>query len=138
MEISLIDRSLYFKGLLLLIRKDREIHEKEKILMLRIGAIMGFEKKFCRNAIREIMDNKNISDLPPHFSSPEMARCFIHDGIIISLADKEIHDAEISWLKEVAQINGIENILDDYLKKMTRSTAEDLENNLDVKKLNWG
>ena len=138
MEISLIDRSLYFKGLLLLIRKDREIHEKEKKLMLRIGAIMGFEKKFCRNAIREIMDNKNISDLPPHFSSSEMARCFIPDGIIISLADKEIHDAEISWLKEVAQINGIENILDDYLKKMTGSTAEDLENNLDVKKLNWG
>ena len=67
-----------------------------------------------------------------------LARCFIHDGIIISLADKEIHDAEISWLKEVAQINGIENILDDYLKKMTGSTAEDLENNLDVKKLNWG
>ncbi len=62
------------------------------------------------------MDNKNISDLPPHFSSPEMARCFIHDGIIISLADKEIHDAEISWLKEVAQINGIENSSDDYLK----------------------
>lgn len=137
MKISVIDRSLYFKGLMLLIRKDREIRKEEKQLMTRIGAIMGFEKKFCKNAIDEIMDNKNINDLPPRFSNSKIAEYFIHDAIIISLVDKEIHNAEIGWLKDVARTNGIENILNAYLKKLTKGIRQETENNLAVKKLDW-
>ena len=139
MKISLLDRSLYFKGLLLLIRKDREIRQEEKRLMLRLGAIMGFEKKFCKNAINEIADNKNISDVPPRFSNPRIAKFFIHDGVIISLADKKIHEAEIGWLKDVAKANGIENsIQDDYLKSFNDITSDELEKKLKVAKFVWG
>jgi hypothetical protein len=137
MKISVIEKSLYFKGLLLLIRKDREIQEEEKQLMMRIGPIMGFEKKFCENAIDEIIHNKNIDDSPPLFSNSTIAEYFIHDAIIISLADKEIHETEIAWLTDIARANGIENILNDYLKKLTKGKKQEMENNLAVKKLDW-
>jgi len=137
MKISIIDRSLYFKGLMLLIRKDREIQDKEKQLMMRVGAIMGFEKKFCKNAIGEIMDNKNIDDSPPLFSKAKIAEYFIHDAITISLADKEIHDAEIAWLKDVARANGIENILNACLKKLAKGEKQEMESTLAVTKLDW-
>lgn len=138
MKASLLDRSLYFKGLLILIRQDRSIREPEKKLMLRIGAIMGFEKKFCKNNINEIMNNKNIDDSPPVFSRSEIARFFIHDGLIISAVDKDIHENELAWLKKVAAVNGIEqSFVDDYLKKCAPQTANDLEKNLKVKEISW-
>jgi hypothetical protein len=122
---------------MLLIRKDREIRNEEKQLMMRIGAIMGFEKKFCKNAIDEIISNKNIDDSPPLFSKPKIAEYFIHDAIIISLTDKKIHEAELGWLKEVARTNGIENILNACLKKMAKGKRQETENNLAVNKLDW-
>ncbi len=64
--------------------------------MLRIGAIMGFEKKSCKNTINEIMNNKNIDDSPPVFSHSEIVRFFIHDGLIISAVDKDIHENELA------------------------------------------
>ncbi|HPD57321.1 MAG TPA: hypothetical protein P5294_05775 [Smithellaceae bacterium] len=138
MKASLLDRSLYFKGLLILIRQDRAIREPEKKLMLRIGASMGFEKKFCRNNINEIMNNKNIDDSAPVFTRPEIARFFIHDGLIISAVDKDIHENELVWLKKVAAANGIEqSYVDDYLKKCAKQTADDLEKNLKVKEIAW-
>jgi hypothetical protein len=137
MKISIIDRSLYFRGLMILIRKDSEIRNEEKQFMMRIGAIMGFEKKFCKNAIDEIINNKNIRDLPPRFSNSKIAGYFIHDAIIISLADKEIHEAEIDWLKDVARTNGIENILNAYLKKLTKGKKQEIENSLAANKLEW-
>lgn len=122
---------------MILIRKDREIRDEEKQLMMRIGAIMGFEKKFCKNAIDEIINNKNIDDSPPLFSNSQIAGYFIHDAIIISLADKEIHEAEIAWLKDVARTNGIENILNACLKKLAKGKKQETENNLAVNKLEW-
>jgi len=137
MKISIIDRSLYFRGLMLLIRKDREIRNEEKQLMMRIGAIMGFEKKFCKNAIDEIISNKNIDDSPPLFSNSQIAGFFIHDAIIISVANKKIHEAELGWLKEVARANGIENILNACLKKLAKGEKQEMESTLAVTKLDW-
>ncbi len=57
-RVSLIDRSLYYKGLMLLIRKDREMHDEEKGMMMHIRGMLGFESKFCENAIEEVLDNK--------------------------------------------------------------------------------
>lgn len=122
---------------MLLIRKDREIRDEEKQLMMRIGATMGFEKKFCKNTINEIIHNKNIRDLPPIFSNSKIAGYFIHDAIIISLADKKIHEAELGWLREVARANGIENILNAGLKRLTTGKKQETENNLAINKLEW-
>ena len=68
MKISLMDRSLYFKGLLLLIRKDQVVEEEEKALMMRIGRLFNFEEKFCKEVIDEILTNQHVVDEPPLFS----------------------------------------------------------------------
>jgi len=107
MNISVRDASLYFKGLLLLIRKDHKISNMEAQLMKHIGKTLGFEKSFCNRAIRDIMDNKFIEDVPPQFSSTRLAMKFIKDGLSFSLTDNVVHPKEEEWLLEVALKNGL-------------------------------
>lgn len=108
MKISVIDASNYFKGLLLLIGKDRKIADPEIALMQRIGKALGFEKVFCDNAIRDILENKFILDVPPEFSMKEVANKFIKDGLTIAASDNEIHPSEEEWLLSTAEKNGFD------------------------------
>lgn len=108
MKINIIDASNYFKGLLLLIRKDREITQPEIDQMKIIGKSLGFENDFCDNAIREILDNTYIEDVPPVFSTKELAIKFIKDGLYLAFVDhEEIHPAEEQWLKSTIEKNGL-------------------------------
>jgi hypothetical protein len=108
MKISLIDASNYFKGLLLLIGKDQKIADPEIALVQRIGKVFGFEKVFCDHAIRDILENKFIVDVPPEFSKMELAKKFIKDGLTLAASDNEIHPTEEEWLLSVAVKNGID------------------------------
>ena len=111
MKISLIDRSLYLKGLMLLIRKDREIRDEERNVMLCIGKMLGFDNGFCEKAIDDILHNKYVVDEPPHFSNADVARHFVLDALRIAIADGEVHEKEVQWVKAVAVANGIEEEL---------------------------
>jgi len=51
-----MDRSQYYKGLMLLIRKDREIHEEEKRIMMAIGETLSFDADFCVFRIQPLPD----------------------------------------------------------------------------------
>ena len=138
MRISLIDRSLYYKGLMLLIRKDGKIHDEEKKMMMYIGKILGFESEFCENAIEEIMDNKHIIDSPPLFSEPRIALCFIRDGLSLAVSDGQVHKAELAWLESVAESNGLSALWPRefeifYLMHFTES----LKNSLELKRFEW-
>jgi hypothetical protein len=138
MKISLLDRSLYLKGLMLLIRKDRKIDATERTMAIRVGKILGFEKNFCENVIEELMDNKYIVDVPPHFSTPDIAGCFIRDGLKLSFIDGHIHKEELVWLKAVAQTNGLEDAwYDDAVKTAADQESGDLEDILEAKDLEW-
>jgi hypothetical protein len=133
-----MDRSLYLKGLMLLITKDRKIKDEEKKMMVGVGETLGFDKRFCEGTIKEILQNKYVVDEPPRFSSPDIARCFVRDGLRLSLADGEMHEAELRWLKAVAQANSI----DDWFHEdsVTVSSArgwKDLENGLEAGCLEW-
>lgn len=108
MKISVLDGSNYFKGLLLLIRKDRKITEDEHKLITRVGKNLGFEKNFIENAIHEILDNRYISPVPPEFSTREIAEKFLKDGLAIAFSDMELHPDEEKWLLSVADHNSIE------------------------------
>jgi hypothetical protein len=108
MKISIIDASNYFKGLLLLIRKDNKITEPEIKLIKQIGKKLGFEKEFCEGAINEIINNEYIVDTPSLFSNKDIAEKFIKDGFSIALSDNEIHAAEEEWLKSTAEKNNID------------------------------
>ncbi len=105
MEISVIDASNYFKGLLLLIRKDHKVTEAESAMMTRIGRQLGFEKEFCETAIQEIMKNKFIEDSPPEFSSRELAMMFVRDGLAVALSDGRLDYKEEKWLRSVVEKN---------------------------------
>lgn len=108
MTISVQDGSEYFRGLLLLISKDRRITSAEAVLMKRIGKALGFEKEFCDNAINEILENKFVATHPPVFSTRELAIKFIIDGLTLASADKEAHGFEDLWLKAAAEENGLD------------------------------
>ncbi|MBN1893762.1 hypothetical protein JW906_04680 [bacterium] len=107
MKMTLKDRSLYFKGLLLLIRKDRQTVQAEVEWMTRIGAILGFEKQFCAEAIADILKNPYIVDEPSRFSKKEVAACFIRDGLSLAFADEELHAEEEQWLRSTAELNSL-------------------------------
>ena len=107
-NISVIDRSNYFKGLLLLIRKDRRITELEIQFMKRIGKALGFERQFCANAIHDILENNFIMDTPLEFSTKELAIKFIKDGFTLAFSDNEFHPFEKEWLRSIAKKNGVD------------------------------
>jgi hypothetical protein len=108
MIITVTDGSNYFKGLLLLIRKDRRITEKEIHAIKRIGKTLGFEREFCDNAIHDILENNFILDTPPKFSTKEIAMKFIKDGLAIAFLNNELHSFEKEWLRSTAKINGVD------------------------------
>lgn len=108
MKITLMDRSLYFKGLMLLIRKDRLVEAGERAMVMHVGALFSFEKGFCREVIDEILTNPHVVDEPPLFSHAEIARCFVQDGLKLSLADGQIHDKECEWLRAVVATNHLD------------------------------
>lgn len=108
MKITVVDGSNYFRGLLLLIRKDQKITQAEIELMKRVGDTLGFEKTFCDNAISEILGNKYIVDVPPLFSTRELAIKFIKDGLCLAFSDNEVHPSEEQWLRSTAEKNGLD------------------------------
>jgi len=123
LKISLMDRSLYFKGMMLLIRKDRVVGEEERALMMRIGQLLSFEKGFCQGVIDDILTNEHVLDEPPLFSEPEVARCFIKDGLKVSLSDGQLHDSERHWLSDVAEANGLDRSWYDALAQESPAPA---------------
>jgi hypothetical protein len=137
-KISLVDRSLYYKSLMLLIRKDRKIHDEEKSMMMSIGQMLGFNSKFCANTLEEILDNNHIIDSPPLFSETDIALCFIRDGLKLSGADGQIQKAELTWLKSVAESNGLSNLWAGELEKYYRAQRTDNpEDNLELRHFKW-
>ncbi len=121
MDLSWKDKSLYFKGLLLLIGKDFIISEEERKLLQDIGKALGFEQKFIDTSIDNLLENKYITNEPPVFSNKEIAKVFIKDGIRLAISDKNMHPFEIEWLQNVAKANGLDILfvseqIDYYLK----------------------
>ncbi len=107
MKLDQLDRSNYYKGLLVLCGRDRVIAPRERELMLQFGKLLDFDRRFCEAAIDDLLDNKYITDEPVTFSSREIADCFLHDAIRLALVDKQIQSQEMAWLKAVARANGI-------------------------------
>lgn len=109
MKITLLDRSNYYRGLLLLARKDRKITEFESALMMRIGTTLGFDREFCENAIREVLENEHIDTTPPTFSTSELAQKFVKDGLVVATTGADLHPAEEEWLHATARANGLDD-----------------------------
>jgi hypothetical protein len=127
MRINIKDGSEYFKGLLLLMRKDRKVSDSEILLVKRLGKRLGFEESFCHNAIMEILENEYIKDAVPEFSSKELAIKFIKDGFTLTLSDKESHPSEVEWLISAAAKNGIKPNEVNRIKEQITLSSEPTE-----------
>lgn len=113
--MQILDKSNYFKGLLLLIKKDNQMNEDERELLKKIGKVLGFEKKFYENAIREILNNQFITQDPPKFSDKKIAECFIKDGVRLAKLDTILHQREIEWLERICVEN---NLTKDWFREV--------------------
>jgi hypothetical protein len=121
MHITLMDRSLYFKGLMLLIRKDGQVAEAERGLMTWLGRVFSYEKRFCQEVIDDILTNRYVVDEPPVFTDPAIARCFLQDGARLSRVDGKVHSREQEWLLAVGRANGLDR---DWCESVLQAPAE--------------
>jgi hypothetical protein len=106
MDVSIKDASQYFRGLLILIRKDGIVTSRESESVARVGAKLGFERSFCMQAIEDILSNLFIDEAPPVFGSVDLARKFIADALRLASAEREMTTAEHSWLQMTSDLNG--------------------------------
>lgn len=108
MEISVIDKSNYLKGLLIIAKKDNQLAHVEKEMIRRIAVKLGFARDFYEDTLRNLLSNKYIIDTPIHFSEKAIAESFVRDGLILAYSDNKISEIEIDWLYTTAIANNIE------------------------------
>ena len=108
MEIPQLDRSNYLKGLLITARKDNQLSENEISIINKFATKMGFSSDFFKETISNLLGNKYITEEPIKFSSQNIAKSFIEDGLKLALSDDAITGAEISWLKATAKVNSLD------------------------------
>ena len=137
-KITLTDRSIYFKGLLLLVCNDGVIHEKERVMMLRVGKLLDFEQRFCEKTITEALGNTLFTTELPKFSNSDVAKCFIRDGIRLALADGHFHAKENDFLKRVAVHHGLEDAwFEQAIESIVDQMASALLNGLEAENLDY-
>ena len=109
MNIPIIDRSNYLKGLFITAKLDKELTDKEKDILKKISDKLGFASDFFQETIRSLLSNKYIIEEPIIFSNQEIARSFIKDAVRLASVNDLITEAEINWLKNTAHVNKLNN-----------------------------
>jgi hypothetical protein len=109
MNLSLLNKSNYYKGLLVLLRRDRIIDAREKDLLLQLGKVLDFDRRFCEATIDELLSNTHITREPVIFSDEQIKECFFRDAIRLALIDGYLHPMELRWLRTVAHANNQSN-----------------------------
>ncbi len=122
MRLSLVDRSNYYRGLLVLTGRDRIIDPRERELMLHIGKMLDFEKRFCEATINDLLVNPHLMKEPVVFTSSPIAECFFWDAVRLALVDGEINPQELRWLRKVARANNhydkwLDSIIDGFRER---------------------
>ncbi len=107
MELNLIDKSNYFKGLLILIRKKKVVTESTRRTVKTITAVLDFNQDFVDSSIKNLLVNKNIVEEPPKFSDSRLAESFIKDGLCLALSDGVLNQLQLQWLVNTAQKNNL-------------------------------
>lgn len=107
MNIPVIDKSNYLKGLLITARKDKKLAESEKKIIRRIAERLGFSSDFYEETLRNLLANKYLVEDPIKFSDIKIAESFITDALMLAFSDNKTPSMEIEWLKKTAIENGI-------------------------------
>jgi len=107
MNIPLIDRSNYLKGLFITAKLDKELTQAEQDILKKISDKLGFASDFFQETVRSLLSNKYIIEEPILFSSQMIASSFLKDAIKLACANDPVSDEEFNWLKKTADINKI-------------------------------
>jgi hypothetical protein len=129
MNIPLIDRSNYLKGLFITAKLDRQLTSKEKELLKKFSDKLGFANDFYDETVRGLLSNKYLAEDPIIFSDKTIAKSFIRDAVRLVYADGQVSGTEIEWLKKTASANAIE---DEFIKneiKLNENSSKLLLNN---------
>lgn len=108
MNIPLLDRSNYLKGLFITAKLDRQLSEKEKEILKKISDKLGFANDFYEETIRGLLSNKYLAEDPIIFTDQTVAKSFIRDAIRLVYSDGSDTKNEIEWLKKTAKANSID------------------------------
>lgn len=122
MKLTLREKSECFRGFLLLIAQDRVVTPEERELLRHIGKALDFERRFCEEALDDLLENAHIARNPPVFSRREYAEAFLRDCARLAGADREIHPEEVKWLTEIAEANQIPAF---WIEEVIRKSAEE-------------
>lgn len=114
MEIPLIDRSNYLKGLFITAKLDKQLSNKEKEILKNISDKLGFAKDFYDETIRGLLSNKYLTEEPIIFSDRAIAETFLRDAIRLIFCDGSDTKNELEWLRKTAAANLIG---DEFLNK---------------------
>lgn len=133
-----MDRSNYFKGLLILSKVDEDIANQEKEILKIVGEKLGFNKEFCDNTINEAIKNKYIKNEPLIFSNRQIANMFLRDGIMLAFSDSNFHEKENEWILKCAKLNNIpENRINELITKALNSDYKIDKKQLEVINYDW-
>jgi hypothetical protein len=132
MTLSLREKSNYYKGLLILSRRDRIISEEEKELLLQIGELLGFDRRFCETTINELLGNAHISRKPILISDPGLRESFFRDAIRVAYSDGTAAPVELRWLRNTAHANGwtdrnLESVIHEFQNQGGMGNADSFE-----------
>jgi len=128
-EIPQIDRSNYLKGLLITARKDNQLSETEISIIKKFATRLGFSSDFFKETISNLLENKYITEEPVKFSTQNIAKSFIEDGLKLALSDDNITRDETNWLKATAKENGLDELWVDKKIKEIQSKPHLLAKN---------
>lgn len=106
-ELDAREKSEYFRGLLVVMAADGDVHDLEKKTIRRAIQPFGFSDDYIEECMADILKNTHVSHAAPVFRSRQHALSFLCDALSIAFADGEIHMAEQSWLTAAAEANGI-------------------------------
>jgi hypothetical protein len=132
MRINPLDTSNYFRGLLVLVSREKQINQREKILLKKIGRILGFNQDFIDSAIDDFLNNKYVKTEVPLFSSCAAAELFLKDGIKLAFANDTLTLKQVEWLMAIAIRNRISKQwlfieLENYLENFSSGYNEEFE-----------
>ena len=117
MNIALVDKSSYLRGLLILARKDNNISKIQKTIILKAGKQLGFSSEFCEEILDTLLYNECLCEEPIKFNSCAVAQSFVADGLKLTCSGKSIMDEELEWLWKAAEINSVDlNWLNEQVK----------------------
>jgi len=110
MNIPVIERGRYLRGLLIVARLDRRISETDKQIIKKTAHQFGYSPDFYEEILKNLLINEYICNDPIKFDDEMFAKHFMLDAIKIACNGKKLNDKEYEWLIDTASINSIDTI----------------------------